>query len=198
MSDYSLTQSGILRLLQEGKAPVDKEDWFFEAISQAAEKIGEKRHASLTVDLRRTVEAHRDWRNDVKDLIDKANRIPNSTTPCNKKQAAFLCYWLRRRQIVRDLKGNQETDELLKDYPNEYIAARICLSLLYYTEFFPKGCDPNSQLKAFGASFPEDFFQDFVVMLRFKNVSPHGIYLVFKALVTPSPVVPGQVIRAVN
>lgn len=183
MSSYSLAQSNIFRLLKEGKAETSREDWFFEAVQAAAQEIGARRQASITLDVRRTTEAQADWLNDLDALI-RDKRIPNSDMPCNVKHAAFLCYWLRRRQFVRDISGKDISDEHLRYYPSEFVAARISMFLLFYTQYFRDETKTDDILSALDGRFPEEFFRDFVVLLRYKNVSPHGIYLTFKALVT--------------
>lgn len=183
MNSYSLAQSGIFRLLKEGKGDVAREDWFFEAISSAAETVGRTRKAKVVLDLRRTSEAQSDWLNDMEALI-RDKRIPNSDTPDNVKHAAFLCYWLRRRQVVRDVSGADIDSQHLRHYPSEFVAARVSMFLLFYTEYFSHVDNAEDVLKQLDGRFPEEFFKDFVVLLRYKNVSPHGIYLTFKALVT--------------
>ena len=132
MAEISLLQENIFRLLKEGKeGEACAEDFFFTVMEDAAKKIGEKRNAQIDIDFRRTLEAHSDWLNDIKSLI-RDKRIQNSDNPCHVKHAAFLCYWLRRRNVVRDIQGHGISDEHLRHYPGEFVAARIGMMLLFY------------------------------------------------------------------
>lgn len=184
---FALCQENIVRHLKEGKAGIadgDSRDFFFNAMSEAATKIGTRRSATIDLDFRRTVEAQADWKTDMKRLIDD-KRIDQSELPCHIKHAAFLCYWLRRRQIVRDISGSEITSQHLRHYPNEFVAARTSLILLFFCHYFQPGADIDKILGQLEDRFPNEFFEEFVIMLRYKNVSPHSIYLIFKALVTP-------------
>ena len=188
MPNFSLYQERIFRKLREGTAEVDREEFFFTAIEQHANRIAARCNSKVEVSPTRVWEAQKLWDHDMTALISEG-KIDSSPYPCEFKHAAFLCFWLRRRVIVETVQpidptiGVTNTDYM--DYKNEYIAFYTALHLVLYHVYFPKGGDDVADDAFTNYSFPADLAHEALVMLHHKNVSPHALYLMFKFLLAP-------------
>lgn len=192
MHQFSLYQENIFRLLREGKgAEIEKEEFFYSAIKRHANIIARNCNAEVTINPTRAREAQSLWEKDLKALIND-KKLESSQVPCEFKHAAFLCYWLRRRVVVENSKpldpGKGVINKDFKDYRNEYIALHIALDLALFHFYFPSAHEKRNAESVLGKQeFPQELIHEALVLLHHKNVSPHSIYLFFKALVTNLP-----------
>lgn len=200
----SLYQENIFRLLREGNANFGKEDFFFEAIDTAVSNIGKANNSDIVLSPSRVWEAQELWDEDLRLLI-KNERIEGSVYPCEYKHAAFLTYWLRRRVIVESKKPIDPSlgvvNETFNKYTNEFLALTIGLRLSLYSYYVPSGSEETEALEALkSVDLPKELMREAVVYLHHKNVSPHSMYLFFKALLVqlPPPRANGNPLSAVD
>lgn len=189
MSEFTIYQSSIFRKLREGHGGIEREEFFYNAIKQQVDAIAAKCGAVVEINATRLKEAQDLWEGDLRSLIND-RKIQPSPYPCEYKHAAFLCFWLRRRLIIesmRPLKAGEPVSPDFKEFKNEYVAFYIALRLVAYHAYFPAGSDGNPETKIANWQFPTELARETLVMLHHKNVSPHALYLFFKALMTPMP-----------
>ncbi|WP_298362532.1 hypothetical protein [uncultured Litoreibacter sp.] len=194
MNQFSLYQDGIFRRLAEGSGGLDREEFFLEVIDQAAKAVASKCGFEIELHPTRIQEAQDLWIEDIQSLtLDK--KIGGETVrACEYKQSSFLTYWLRRRLVVYSVSpknpGDRDFDTLFKEYPSEYVALSIGLKLAAFHRF---ASAPNfhgdalAEISDKGDDMLFSLMHDALVLLHHKNVSPHALYLVFKALYTRMP-----------
>lgn len=189
MSVYTIYQSGIFRKLREGHGSVEREEFFYNAIREQVTTIAASCGAIVELNPTRVREAQDLWVADLNSLIaDK--KIQPSPYPCEYKHAAFLCFWLRRRLIIESVcpmvPGSVVSADFM-EFKNEYVAFHIALHLVAYHAYFPvtEAGEPSQAFSDW--KFPTDLSREALVMLHHKNVSPHALYLFFRALMTTLP-----------
>ncbi len=117
------------------------------------------------------------------------------------KHAAFIAFWLRRMQPINETKviAGWDIDPSPERYKRrkrflrygaEYCALiigyQICLNY-ELKKIFPQYDDISpthgTRLEYLGRTqFPDALISDFVMVLKHKNMSPYGLYLLYKAL----------------
>ncbi|WP_281855897.1 hypothetical protein [Litoreibacter halocynthiae] len=191
MSEYRLFQEQIFKKLRNGSGGISKQDFFNKVINQAAKSIAAKKNSSIVLSPGRLWEVQELWDGDLRSLID-GDKIENSRLPCEYKHAAFLTYWLRRRVVVES-KAPINTDinvvcEDFNKYTNEYLALAIGIKLVLYHHYVPSGSSSEQTISSLEAiELPAELLKEAVVYLHHKNVSPHAVYLFFKALLVKMP-----------
>ncbi len=110
--------------------------------------------------------------------------------PCHLKHAAFLIYWLRRcspvNEFVYEAADFDENIEFMLKYGREFLAFDIGYRAAQVYERGINGRDLPEHafsLSSFDTSIDSnDFIMTVTQVLKTKNVSPHAIYLVLKAV----------------
>lgn len=142
----------------------------------------------ITISARRTLEAFDGWNRDTERTLSEMNSHHGSQGLDHYKQAGFLAYWLRRRDVLEEITAMQNPipgiardyisplQETFIDFGNEIgsflFGFHYCLRYEYGRRI--------SDLRA--CQLPEDYILAMAVMLKQKNVSPHALYLVYKSL----------------
>jgi hypothetical protein len=189
MSEFTIYQSNIFRKLREGHGSREREEFFYSAIREQADTLARRCGAVVELNPTRIKEAQDLWISDLNSLITD-QKIQPSPYPCEYKHAAFLCFWLRRRLIietVRPVTSGQPIDPDFMEFKNEYVAFYIALNLVAYHAYYPKSSKEHVTNEFEVWRFPADLAREALVMLHHKNVSPHALYLFFKALMTNLP-----------
>lgn len=188
--DYSLTQPHVFDYLKNGQTLADGSvisgrDWFKNAIADACNEIASTYACEVNLASRRLEEAQDLWVDDVKRM-----RIDGDGTPDHFKQAGFLCFWLRRRIILAVNHPAPQTDNpserqsFFIRHGNEVCAFLIAFKLCaFYQAPGQSGVD---RVKFLQSIRPDpNFLHDVAVLLFHKNVSPHALYLILRALFNP-------------
>lgn len=192
VSDFSIYQDGIFKKLRYGHGLVEKDEFFYWAIKEQVSQLAARCNMRAKVSPTRIAEVQDLWEKDMIGLID-GKKIEDSVYPCEFKHAAFLCFWLRRRLIIETIEPIDPTlgivDRDFNSYKNEYVAFYISLHLVLFHHYRFSEDSTAEDIKAslHGYRFPNDLAREILVMLHHKNVSPHALYLLFKALVTTLP-----------
>ncbi|WP_141699306.1 hypothetical protein [Candidatus Thiosymbion oneisti] len=140
----------------------------------------------------RASDAYTAWENDVRRVAE----FDLGGKPLDHlKQAAHLAYWLRRMGPIIDsrdsskniqdgagyvdLTKDQETlRELLFKYSTEYLAFDLGYQICAFYEKAKAGASGRNQNFA-----PTTEYVDTVChFLKFKNISPHALFLIYKSL----------------
>lgn len=140
----------------------------------------------------RVVEAHGAWK---EDLTRVGDREPNLDDGLDHfKQSGHLAFWLRRMsplveavdltENVADAAGYPLTDtekafrDLLFGYANEYLAFDFGFQFCKFYEMNK----PDGSQRAKAIRLPMDYYQSTCHFLKYKTVSPHAMYLIYKSL----------------
>jgi len=137
----------------------------------------------------RTNDAHAAWCMDI-DRVGVNERLQDGLD--HFKRCGHLAYWLRRSSPVVDAEdiagmltyagGSTVTPEeqgfrdLLFEYGNEYLAFDFALQFSLFYE--RDGASP----RAHGLNITQDYIRTVCHFLKFKNVSPHALFLIYKSL----------------
>jgi hypothetical protein len=134
----------------------------------------------------RALDAYFQWLQDlsrieaVEEKVDKADHL---------KCAAHLIYWLRRSSPIDEFVYDGELDEsktFMLKYGREYLAFDLGYRAAQVYEISIRGRnlpdDSFSLVPALSDVPRNDFIETMVHVLKTKNVSPHAIFLVLKAI----------------
>jgi hypothetical protein len=140
----------------------------------------------------RVIEAHGAWCNDL-------NRVSNHEPHLEEgldhfKRCGHLAFWVRRMspvveavdvtQNVADAEGmplsgdEMAFRDLLFGYCNEYLAFELGLQ---FCRFYEIG-KPGGSARANSLVLSEDYIRTMCHFLKYKQVSPHALFLVYKSL----------------
>jgi hypothetical protein len=137
----------------------------------------------------RISDAHHAWIDDLKRIEEREVNLGDGLD--HFKQCGHLAYWLRRFAPVvdyqdiakqytgEDLYANErELRKLLEEYGTEYIAFDLGFQICEYYE------RERVDRKASVRDIPVDmeYLTTVCHMLKFKHVSPHAIFLIYKSL----------------
>jgi hypothetical protein len=141
------------------------------------------------------IEAHGAWLSDLKRVNDHEPQLGEGLD--HFKRCGHLAFWLRRMGPVVeaiDLTRNLDdapgydlsTDEiafrdLLFGYANEYLAIDLGFQFCRYYEISKAG----GSTRANSLILDEDYIRTNCHFLKYKNVSPHALYLIYKSLFLP-------------
>jgi hypothetical protein len=189
MDEFNLYQPHVFDYLKYGQRispgnEVPAKTWFREVISDAFNQIAGGYGCEVNLSGRRLDEARELWIADV-----ERAKIENSIDADHFKQAGFLSYWLRRRVVVainHEIEG-ADAGTLQRDflkYGNEICSFLTCFRLALFFEIERlHGTVRLEQLN--GIHLAPALVKDVAVLLHHKNVSPHAMYLVYRALFYP-------------
>lgn len=137
----------------------------------------------------RLMDAHYAWQEDVARLVDREKNLTDGAD--HFKQCANLAYWLRRmapvieyRDIAAEIEGcedlyedEKERRKLLRNYGAEFLAFDFGFKICQYYEL-----EKLDSPRPFAPSISGEYLIDVCHMMKFKHVSPHSMFLVFKSL----------------
>lgn len=143
--------------------------------------------------LRRLNDAHCAWLGDLTRVDDHEKALDGLD---HLKQCGHLAYWLRRSAPVIDYidmttsgaiaedgdlyADEAEVREFLDSYGNEYLAFDFGLQICSYYEMHRT----DGHARAAAPALTRAYLKDVCHLLKFKNVSPHALYMVYKSLFT--------------
>jgi len=197
MNEFSLSQKNILNKLKDC-------DFFVDCIRYNYAQIASNLGFNISTDNFLLIETHGFWTGDLERVLNHG--IDNSENLDFYKQVGFLAYWLRRRAVIgfRELNDSENFSDpiKLKDhintlpsrmnfyarYYNEYSAfifgTQLCMN--YWINRLRKNPEySEEQIKVYienTARKIKVFSNDASVLLKHKSVSPHALYLIYKAL----------------
>ncbi|MEI9930702.1 MAG: hypothetical protein WDM89_09160 [Rhizomicrobium sp.] len=134
-------------------------------------------------------DAHYAWRLDIKRVEATEPNLGDGLD--HFKQSAHLAYWLRRKSPIvdyhdwaaeiedlNDLYPDEvERRDLLLRYGEEYLAFDFGLKICTYYEL-ERLDNPRSSVP----KLSKEYIFDVCHMLKFKHVSPHAMYLIYKSI----------------
>lgn len=141
----------------------------------------------------RVVEAHGAWLNDLKRVTDR-ERLEEGLD--HFKRSGHLAFWVRRMGPVvetvetisyqdspgYELSGDEKAfRDLLFGYCNEYLAFDLGFQFCRYYETGKAGGSERANTLVLG----EDYLKTTCHFLKYKNVSPHALFLIYKSLFLP-------------
>lgn len=191
--NYSLLQSKIIERL------VDVE-FFIPCIANNYKILAVRWGCQIQLSRRRLREAHSFWQEDVRRTLRES--MPDGTTHLDHfKNASFIAFWLRRMLPINETqrrpfdprKGGPGHDfGQFFQYGNEISALLIGFQICLFYEAsrmteqssgaVPINPDREKYLR--GLKFPPSLLNDFAMVLKHKNISPHSLYLMYKSLFT--------------
>ncbi len=198
-ADYDLFQAEILEKLKKDV------DFFLTCISTNYYLIGKRFRCDVSVSEHRLREAWLFWVSDLERLLE--SDVDKETKELDEfKQCAFLTFWLRRHQPIKNIRIQEigsvkykSSYEFLQKWYSRYgndfgaieIGSTICLN--YYASSIVHEVSNGvaedrvvllSSRKEYIKSFRKrkDFWVDFTTVSKHKNFSPHAITLIYEAL----------------
>lgn len=187
---FSLFQPDVFELLQSGGRDDDGElitgaEWFDSAISLAFADIAREHDCRITLSDIRIREARFDWLHDC-DRI----RVNGSDNPDHFKRAGYLCFWLRRRVLIEAIVSMEDAplsdfQAFFHQFGNEICSFMVCFRICFFFECrraLAVGEIPDKDFLS--VDLPQGYIDDVSKLLRFNHVSPHSLYLIYKALFT--------------
>ena len=188
---YSLFQKGIITRLAD-------RSWYIDCIAHNYYELAKRSGCSIAISERRLGEAHDFWIEDQTRTLHEG--MASGTTNLDHfKQAAFIAFWLRRMRPINETTSNKPLAEIADArnsriahfviYGNEILAIQVGLQICLFYE--------TARAVAAGAvtlpgrtnylkslQFPKDLRDDCAMVLKHKNMSPHSLYLLYRALFT--------------
>ena len=165
---------------------------FVEVFSEFAEAVLGRARLFPQLSKPRLIEAHGAWINDIDRVATHEKNLEDGLD--HLKHAGHLAFWVRRlsplveaqdeTKNLADAAGydlsTHEIDfrELLLGYANEYLAFDIGYQIARYYEIAKEG----GSARAESLVISRDYYRTMCHFLKYKNVSPHGLHLVYKSL----------------
>jgi hypothetical protein len=138
----------------------------------------------------RIYEAHGAWISDLKRVGEHEKNLKEGLD--HFKQCGHLAFWLRRTTPIGELmdlafvdpeiplsREAQELRSLLKGYHNEYLAFDFAYQICKYYEV--RHLHKSSQ-RARTLVLSPDYYQTVCHFMKYKNVSPHALHLIYKSI----------------
>jgi len=166
-----------------GDTSRESSDGFFvKFVNHNYNKFSREYGCAVTIHRRRTIDARDIWLDDCRRALEK---LHTSTEIDEFKTAGFLAYWLRRRCVVDNVAptlrvvGTPPTNteiEFIK-YANEICA--FDLGFHFCIRFQALDAADARRIRLDHA-----FIRESAAFMSTKNVSPHSLYLIYRALFT--------------
>lgn len=185
MQASSLFQSDIIKKLKFGRPPnLSHLSVFREVISSEYESICAYFGCLPKINDIDLLKAQDHWIDDMESLP-----IAESTEPDHFKHAGWLCHWLRKKQPITQLTihDDKKMEDWFEDSYNEVCAFVVGLKLVIFHECCEYDYSNEQIVKAAKRGAYIDILPDVALYLDHKNVSPHAIYLIYKAAMHSSP-----------
>jgi len=185
-SPYSIYHPNILDRLKSGDVlaageQVSGQVWFLRTVTELFVNVARAHGCDVTLSEQRLLEARNLWLDD----INRA-RTEGGNGIDHYKQAGFLVYWLRRRMVVNRIDDRAESGlngarREFSRFGNEkasfVFGFRLCLG--FATRHLPK----SQRLDVIEhIDLTPEFRRDTAILLHHKQVSPHALYLIYRAL----------------
>ena len=166
------------------------EDVFVKLFSKYAGEISFKACLEPKLSLSRLRDTHFAWRDDLKRVQERETRLKDGLD--HFKQCGHIAYWLRRNSPITDYRDlslifegpdqlypdEQEFRKVLENYGGEYMAFDFGLQICQYYEF-----ERTDRIeKPRSPKISTEYMMDVCHMLKFKHVSPHSLYLIYRSL----------------
>jgi hypothetical protein len=156
---------------------------FKTVVARTYEQISSSFQVRISLSFDRLGEAHSYWLRDINRVYEDKHAVPD-----HLKRAGFLAYWLRRRQVVHhilDIEGTSADiagrDKFLINH-NEFCAFVLGLRICHYFSLAEKlRADPDISDFLSSQNLDFDFLVDVSTLMKNKNVSPHSLYLIYRA-----------------
>lgn len=187
---FTLFQPNIIDILKtKGKVVNNQnytsQEFFLTSIGLEFEKIAKRFGCGIILNPNKVKAAHKCWVADI-----TGQRISGGGVPDQYKHSGLLAYWLRRKQIVESCEPTITYDaDYSKNHQNEFLKAPsemlsfiLCFNLAaYYT--YPRYKTPTYSLEAFmrDSRATDQYLYDAAHYLENKHVSPHSLYLIYRA-----------------
>lgn len=168
-------------------------NFFAKFVSAQYGDVAIKARMTPKISMRSLFDSHYFWILDLRRVNEF--ETPDSE-PDHFKHAGHLAYWLRRsapvfewidnRRNFQDAPGfdllpyEDDLRDLLLKYGNEYLAFDLGFRLSKYFECGRLGINPKENQGVFPIT--EDYIVTISHFLKAKNVSPHALFLIYKAL----------------
>lgn len=189
--EIHLFQSDIIQRLRD-------RGWFIDCMASNFSFLARRWGCRVALSKRRLGEAHDFWLEDVNRTLKTG--IEEGTKELDHfKHASFIAFWLRRMIPINStykMDANKAGDTVASDtkrflqYGNELCALLIGFQLCLFYEcskvaeskgtVIPLIRDRLTYLKSI--QFPDNLKNDFAMVLKHKNISPHSLYLLYKSL----------------
>lgn len=171
-------------------------EWFNKSISCAYRAIARRYGCTILMSETRLIQSHDVFWEDADN--GRTRHLPAGTTQLDQfKMSAYLCFWLRRINPIRDVgpfysldgraewvAGSERQPTNVENfvlYGNEVCALTIAIQLSQYLSLISAPSnDPKIELinqKRMINSFNHEMTIEFAKILKHKNVSSHGIYM---------------------
>ena len=157
---------------------------FRDIVSQHYNCVADKAGMGLRISDARLTDAWQQFRFDKK---HHRKSLPNDEMPDHFKLSGMLAFWLRRAAPVygyRDVTVGVDRDKrlykLLKDYGSEYLAFDFGFAIC---EFFENNRPGRGQKLV--PDFPPGFYETISYFMKFKNLSPHAMGIIYRSLFMP-------------
>jgi hypothetical protein len=135
-------------------------------------------------------DAHYAWRKDMTRVESGEDKLINGLD--HFKQAAHIAYWLRRMAPVVEysdrFEGVEQESELydgekharkfILKYGNEFLAFDFGFQICLYFELYRTDGKKRNKPPVLSS----EFLNDMCYMMKFKHVSPHSLYLVYRSI----------------
>jgi hypothetical protein len=138
----------------------------------------------------RIYEAHGAWINDLKRVGEREQNLKDGLD--HFKQCGHLAFWLRRMTPVAELQDldfgdaelplkprERELRGFLIAYHHEYLAFDFAFQICKYYEV--KHLEKPSN-RAAEIKLSPDYYQTVSHFMKYKNVSPHALHLIYKSI----------------
>lgn len=138
----------------------------------------------------RLLEAHGAWKKDMERVGDHENKLDAGLD--HFKRAGHLAFWLRRMSPIVEFVDetqniadggeyeldNRENDfrDLMAGHANEYIAFDIGFQFCKFYEIAIGSTRANS------INLDEDYIRTTCHFMKYKQVSPHSLFMIYKSL----------------
>lgn len=193
--EYSLLQEEIVERLEDSQ-------WFMKCIDYNYKLLADRWGCSVYISRRRLGEAHDFWMEDVGRTLRES--MPDGTKKLDHfKNASFIAFWLRRMIPINET--NRSPSHPLKPFDQKKVfqffkhGNEICALLigfqicLFYEASKVKPGGNNNKLVMLhedrlsylkSMKFPPALLDDFAMVLKHKNMSPHSLYMMYRSLFT--------------
>ena len=167
-------------------------DEFEVSFESYCEDIAETNLYQAKVSQFRLRDAHNAWMEDIVRVDGREKKVDGLD---HLKQCGHLAYWLRRMGPVYEFKdliksNNIQVDPMvrpaidrfqafLKRYGSEYIA----FDFSYRTIWFYEKNRTDGKRKQNPPELTHNYTADVCHMMKFKHVSPHSMFLIYKSLI---------------
>jgi hypothetical protein len=189
-NEFSLFRPDVIECFKGGgligDQRIDANEWYNNTIATTYAVIARMHGCSVTMSANRTQESRIHWTRDT-DKIE----IDGKTTPDHFKHAGYLCFWLRRRIVLEKITllpgapSEAHPEKFFLKYGSELCAFFagfwLCISFEFSSELEQL---ENIVETLHQYEIPKAFTEDVCKLLRHKEVSPHALYLIYRALFT--------------